>query len=216
MRLPILLLLCLSICLTACGPNLEVREETDDLGYRKAYQVDAEGKKQGFLREYDAEGHLLVEENYTDDELNGIRKVYGGEGLVIAEENIVMGQYTGEHRTYNEDGSLAMRGVYTDGAMNGLWYSFHSNGSVKAEMTFKDNTQEGPIRQWYPDGKPELSGNYADGEDFKGPLIRYDASGKIERILDCDPNRGCRTFWTPDSTAVMPIEAVDMTQPEGR
>lgn len=200
----------------ACGSPLEVRETTDEIGFRQEFEVDADGVKQGFLREYDPEGHLLVEERYTDGELNGPRKVFHASGQVLAEENIVRGRYTGEHRSYRDDGSLDMRGVYTNGAMNGIWYTFHPNGSVKAELTFRDNLQHGPLRQWYPDGKPELSGYYADGDDYEGPLIRYDSTGSLERVLNCKVKAGCRTFWTPDSTANMPVAEVDMTRPDGR
>lgn len=209
----LLAFLLLPLLLTACG--LEVRKETDDLGFRKEFEVDETGVKQGYLREYDAEGHLILEETYTDDVLDGPRKVYSASGQILEEENIVMGKYTGESRSYNDDGTLAMRGVYSDGAMNGIWYSFHPNGSVRAEMTFANNYQEGPVRQWYPDGKPELSGNFTNSLDFDGPLIRYDSTGALERVLECKTRRGCRTFWTPDSTAVMPVVETPMDQPKG-
>lgn len=201
------------LLLTACGP--EVQEETDDLGFRKEFEVDEAGVKQGFLREYDTEGNLILEEHYTDGALNGPRKVYSASGQILEDENIVMGKYTGESRSYNDDGTLAMRGIYTDGAMNGIWYSFHPNGSVKAEMTFENNYQEGPVRQWYPHGKPELSGNFTNSLDFDGPLIRYDSTGALERVLNCKTKRGCRTFWTPDSTAAMPVVQTPMEQPTG-
>lgn len=204
------------ICLTACDPGFEVREETDELGFRREYQVDPlTDVKNGYLREYDPKGNLSVEENYLKGELNGIRKVYAENGQVLAEENYAMGQYAGEHRSYDENGNLQMVGEYSNGAMNGLWYAYYPDGGVKTEFTFVNNNQDGPVRQWYPDGKPELSGYYAPSGDFTGDLIRYDSSGSLERILSCDPKMGCRTYWTPDSTAQMPVEEVDMTRPQG-
>ncbi|MEM6770583.1 MAG: hypothetical protein AAF597_08380, partial [Bacteroidota bacterium] len=204
------------ICLTACGPKLEVKEETDELGFRKEYQVDPEtGLKNGFLREYDAEGRLYLEENYTNDTLNGPRKVYADNGQVIADENIEMGEYVGEHRSYTENGVLAMRGEYANGAMNGLWYTYHPSGAIKAEITFLNNETNGPIRQWYPDGTPELSGFYANSGDFTGDLIRYDSTGGLERVLNCHVDMGCKTYWTPDSSAQLPVAEVDMRLPEG-
>lgn len=202
------------ICLTACSPSQEVKEETDELGFRKTFQVDPEtGIKNGFLREYDPQGNLTVEENYLDGKLNGPRKVFAENGQVLAEENYVMGEYEGLHRSFDDSGNLSMQGYYSDGAMNGKWLVYYPDGSVKTEISFHNNDTDGPVRQWYPDGTPELSGFYAPGGDFTGDLIRYDASGDLERVLDCDPNRGCRTYWTPDSTTQMPVPEVEMTRP---
>ena len=208
-------LLALILSLTACGPSLEVREETDDLGFRKEFEVDEAGVRQGYLKEYDNDGNLVLEENYTDGELNGIRKVFSSAGVLITRDSIVMGDYTGESRTYRDDGSLEMRGVYSNNAMNGLWYSFHPNGSVKAEMSFADNQRLGPTRQWYPNGQPELSGTWGPADTFFGPLIRYDSTGTLERVLNCDERGICITYWTPDSTGVMPVVETDMTLPSG-
>lgn len=208
------LLLCLSFCLTACGPSLEVKEETDELGLRKEYEVDEAGVKQGYLREYDSAGNLLLEERYTNDTLNGPRTVYDGAGTILAEENIVMGAYTGEHKSYDQAGNLEMTGVYSDGKMNGVWYIFYPDGGVKSELTFSANDQDGPVRQWRPDGKPEFSGTFsADGEDYTGDFFRYDEAGNLARILDCDPARGCMTYWTRDSTGGIPVQPVDMSRP---
>ena len=211
----LLLLPVLIICLTACGPGYEARTETDDLGFRKEFSVDEAGVRQGVLREYDAAGHLLVEEHYTDGELNGPRLVYDASGQLLAEENMEMGRYAGTYRGYAADGTLSITGEYTDGAMNGLWYAYYPNGTLQKEMTFRNNDQHGPVRQWYPDGTPELSGHWKDGEDFHGPLIRYDSTGQLERVLDCALNRGCRTVWTPDSSFAMPVAEVDMEKPGG-
>lgn len=192
-----------------------MKEESDDLGFRKEFTVDpATGLKEGVLREYDPQGNLVVEERYLAGKLDGVRKVYGENGKVLAEESYVRGEYEGLYRSFDPAGNLTMQGYYTDGAMNGKWLSYHPNGSVKMEFTFINNESDGPVRQWYPDGTPELSGFYAPGGDFTGDLIRYDSVGQLERILRCHPDRGCRTYWTPDSTAVMPLEEVDMTIPE--
>lgn len=202
------------ICLTACNPALEVREETDEIGFRKEYQVDPEtGLKNGYLREYDPQGVLSVEENYREGELDGERKVFAENGQVLAEEHYAMGAYEGLYRSFDEAGNLSMTGYYSEGAANGKWLSYYPDGSIKAELTFLNNDTDGPVRQWYPDGTPELSGFYAPGVDFTGSLIRYDSLGQLERVLDCDPNRGCRTYWTPDSTGQMPVPEVDMTRP---
>ena len=208
------LLLLFIICLTACKPGHEVREETDEIGFRKKFQVDPEtGLKNGYLREYDPQGNLTVEENYREGALNGQRRVFAENGQVIAEENYVMGEYEGLHRSFDEAGNLSMEGYYSEGAMNGKWLTYFPSGSIKAELTFLNNDTDGPVRQWYPDGTPELSGFYAPGVDFTGSLIRYDSLGQLERVLDCHPSRGCRTYWTPDSTAQMPVPEVDMTRP---
>ena len=209
------LLLLLIISLTACDPSYEVKEETDDLGFRKEYQIDPNtGLKNGYLREYDPQGNLSVEENYLEGELNGPRRVYAENGQVLAEENLKMGEYAGSYKSYDDAGNLTMKGQYAKGAMNGLWYSYYPDGTVKTEFTYVNNEQDGPVRQWYPDGTPELSGFYAPGGDFTGDLIRYDEAGQLERVLSCDPNMGCRTYWTPDSTAQVPVELVDMVRPE--
>ena len=206
-------LLSLSVLLTACGNGLEVKDETDALGFRKEYEVDPEtGLKEGFLREYYPTGELSVEEAYTNDQLNGTRKVFSENGQVLVLENIVMDEYDGEHITYDEDGNLVMKGSYIDGAMNKAWFTYYPDGGVKAAMTFVDNEENGPVRMWYENGQPMLSGEFEGGDEFSGVLHRYTEDGELERILNCAPGAGCRTFWTVDSMAA-PVGGVDMTRP---
>lgn len=201
------------VSFTACGPG-NIREEVDALGYRKEYTVDPEtGVRQGVLREYDAAGVLVVEEHYLDGQLHGARRVYGGAAQLLAEESYAAGTYEGPYRAYHPDGYLEMTGNYHQGIMRGVWCRLFPDGKVRTATTYRNNDTDGPVRQWYPNGQPELSGTYAAEETFVGDLIRYDSTGKLERVLRCDAEGLCRTYWTPDSLVPIPVPLVDMQQP---
>lgn len=197
---------------TACY-HLEERVETDELGYRREYSVDAEGLRQGILREYDPEGNLVGEETYLDDQLDGERVIYNEAGVVIVRENYVAGDFEGPYTSYDPQGNLTLKGEYSNGAMNGFWYGYYPDGSLKEEVTFEDNQESGPFREWYPGGIPKASGNYKNGDKEHGTLHLYDEAGELRRVMQCDTGI-CRTVWSPDSLFA-PTEGVGMELPEG-
>ena len=201
-----------SLFLYACGDGLELKEQTDDLGYRSEFKQDPEtGLRQGVAREYDPEGNLSIEEHYLDGELHGTRLLYAPTGQIVVEENYENGKFAGKYLNYDEHGELTIRGQYVAGAMAEDWYTFHTDGSVKEVVVFKDNAENGPFREWYADGKPKASGTYLNGDNEHGTLHLYAKSGGLERVMEC--NEGvCSTVWTPDSTSAAPA-APDMSQP---
>lgn len=210
---PILTLL--AFFLSACGDRLEVKEETDALGYRLSYTVHPETKlKEGLLQQFNPKGELMMEENYADGKLQGVRKIYTPEGVQIVEENYTAGQFDGDYITYDSTGVISGRGQYIGGAMNRAWYQFYPNGNVKEVVTFVDNNENGPFREWYENGKPKASGKYLNGDNEHGTLHLYAETGELERVMNCDQG-ACMTFWTPDSTGVAPA-GVDMTMPVGK
>lgn len=201
------------LILYACGDGLELREETDALGFRTEFRVDPETKlKEGPLRQYDPKGRLTMEEHYLEGKLDGVRKIYTPEGVLIVEENYKADAFEGDYITYDSTGVISGKGQYSDGAMNRAWYLFYPNGNVKEVVTFVDNNENGPFREWYENGKPKASGEYLDGDQEHGVLHLYAENGELERVMNCDLGL-CMTFWTPDSTGAAPAGA-DMTMPE--
>lgn len=198
--------------LSACNDGLESAEETDALGYRTEYRVDSEtGVKQGVLRQYGPAGNLISEENYVDGQLDGERILYHENGQPDIIEHYVMGDFEGEYLTYDSLGTLSSRGQYTDGAMNKAWFFYYPNGEIRRSVNFEDNEENGPFRDWYANGQPKASGTLIEGDYEHGILHKYDESGQLERVMNCDRAR-CKTSWTRDSTHTPP-PGVDMTKP---
>ncbi|MCX8209611.1 MAG: hypothetical protein OTI34_01070 [Lewinella sp.] len=199
--------------LYACGDGLEMKEETDALGFRLEYKLDPEtGLKQGVQRQFDPQGRLTMAENYLDGMLEGKRRIYTPEGKVIVEENYKADEFDGDYITYDSTGVISGKGQYLDGAMNRAWYRFYPNGKVKEAVTFVDNSESGPFREWYESGQPKASGAYINGDNEHGNLHLYAESGELERVLNCNEG-ACTTVWTSDSTGAVP-QGVDMTMPD--
>ena len=182
------------------------------MGYRSVYSVDPEtGLKQGAYREYNAEGGLILEENYVDNVLEGEKLMYNPDGSIAVREHHTAGVFDGPYTSYDEQGRIRLSGRYTEGEATGVWYGYYPNGSLEEEVTFEANVEHGPFREWYEDGRPKASGSYIEGDNEHGTLHLYTESGDLERVMNCERGR-CQTFWTPDSTGVAP-EVVDMTPP---
>lgn len=213
MRHSLFLLTLCSLFLYACGDGLELKEETDDQGYRVEYRQDPEsGLKQGVAREYDPDGNLTTEENYLDGELQGNRLLYAPNGQIVVEENYENGKFQGEYLNYDLQGNLTLRGQYVEGAMADKWTSYYPDGSISEIVTFVDNSENGPFKEWYANGKPKASGAYLRGDNEHGTLHLFAESGGLERVMEC--NEGiCSTVWTTDSTTAPPA-APEMKQPE--
>lgn len=207
------LILLLSLILASCGDNLEQREETDALGFRKVFFVDPEtGEKEGVFQEFGPNGKLTYEEFYQGGKLEGKRQVFAENGQVIVEENYVDDRFEGAYLNYDSLGNLTMKGQYINGAMNKAWFQYYPDGGVKESVTFVENATVGPFREWYENGKPKASGVYAPASKEDGTLHLYLETGGLERVMQCSIGV-CTTIWTPDSTAQAPA-GVDMTRPE--
>jgi len=190
-------------------------------------QTDSRGRKQGVWREYYDNDNVKKESNYKDGLLNGYYREYDDRGRILVskfynqgveidkdpeteikveivnqfddEGNIVSsggfleGIPVGVHREYtddrsvvktkefNESGNVISQGIMDEkGQMNEHWKFYYPNGNVRSEGDFIESKRTGKWNFYYPDGKLEQTGNYRDGLT-DGLWIWYYHDGNILR-----------------------------------
>ncbi len=143
------------------------------------------GLKNGYFKEYDHEGNLLVATKYIDGEIQemaeelmklDVRTDYYPNGKVK-----VVGTYNkdglpeGVRREYNEEGKVEKafifrkgriigEGVFTDaGEKEGNWKEFFPDGKLKATGPYIKDRKEGLWKFYYKSGQLEQVGAYLDG-----------------------------------------------------
>lgn len=190
-------------------------------------QTDSKGQKQGVWRDYYDNDNIRMEANYKNGLLNGYYREYNqagkmlvskfyengqlitreGDDEIVAEirnqfddqgnlistgsflNNIPVGvhrKYTGDRtkvkvEEYDNSGQVMSAGLTDDkGTKEEYWKFFYPGGQVRLEGSYKNDKRTGVWKFYFPDGKLEQTGTYLNGlED--GLWTWYFHSGDIRR-----------------------------------
>lgn len=111
----------------------EVVEEKYPSGKVKAkFEVDGEGKKNGYYVEYHENGKLKVKATCKADEFEGAYLTYYPSGQPHITAAYKAGQLTGPYSEKDEKGKLRMSAVYKAGKLNGLLKHYDKGKEVFA------------------------------------------------------------------------------------
>ena len=120
-------------------------------------------------------GRLSTVEEYKNDKLNGVRKVYfipedpdDKSQLVSAEMTYKDGELHGEYKEYFLNGRTKMRGTYENNKQVGAWEEFHVNGQRSATYRFKDGKKHGYAIAYDEMGKRLGEAFYYEGQRLEG------------------------------------------------
>ena len=154
------------------------------------------GLKNGYFKEYDIDGNLLVATKYVDGEKQEmaeelmkleVRTDYypSGQPKVVGTYN-KKGLPEGVRREYNEEGKVEKAFIFR-------------NGRVIGEGVFTDaGEKEGNWKEYFPDGKLKATGPYA--KDNRDGLWKfYYNSGQLEQVgayLNAMPDSNWRWFFS--------------------
>lgn len=150
-------------------------------------QTDAQGRKQGYWTKKDAEGRLLYQATFKNDQPVGEMKRFHPNGkikavLVFTEGSetseaqlfdergklIAEGKYIGQKKTglwkYLVDGKVMSTETYIDGQKSGTSKRFYSTGELLEEAEWLNGQLHGIYRSYFQDGKPYLECKYAEGK----------------------------------------------------
>ena len=155
-----------------------------------------DGQLQGRGTEYDEDGLLRYEGNFTDGLYDGTGSLYEAgvlvyqgafsagaangmgtaysEGHVCYEGDFVNGQYDGEGTAYYPDGVAAYKGAFSAGVYEGLGTAYYPDGTRAYAGSFAGGLYEGEGTEYSEDGSVRYKGTFAQG--------RYDGAGT--RYLD--------------------------------
>lgn len=124
-----------------------------------------DGKRNGFLKEYDILHNIIEESKYNNDIIIDknmyysnkilkskehyyfnneqkrciVIKEYYNNGNLMYEYNIIDGIVNGEYKYYYKSGNLAYERYYSSGKLNGIYNEYLENGNIYSRIIFKDN-----------------------------------------------------------------------------
>ncbi|HNS17108.1 MAG TPA: hypothetical protein PKH94_01300 [Bacteroidales bacterium] len=158
--------------------------------------------KNGYFKQYDREGNLVIVEKYLDDVLQenvaelvelDVLTDYYPSGKVKTVASYKDGIPEGVRREYTEDGRIWMAYTFRAGNMTGQgimneqgtkqgsWKEFYDDGKLKAEGDYDNGKKTGGWKYYYPDGTLEQEGFYNQGGMLDGVWRWYYPSGALHR-----------------------------------
>jgi len=138
-------------------------------------------------------GHKIAEENYVNDTLDGVYKLWYPDGKIKVVQSYLNGVPQGVRREYDEEGNITAgyifdRGkivgegiVKEDGLKEGPWKEFYPNGKLKAEGNYAEGVKTGKWTYYYKNGQVEQTGSYDKKGRPKGDWVWYYPSGALLR-----------------------------------
>ena len=174
--------------------------ENDNIKIEKNYKDNI---LNGYYREYDQKGRVLVSKFYSNgEEIDKdpekdikveIVNQYDDSGKIVSSGGFVEGVPIGLHREYtdsedivnikeySEAGQVVSQGIMDDkGLKNEFWKFYFPGGGVRSEGVFSNNLRSGEWKFYYPDGKLEQKGFYREGKT-DGLWVWYYSDGSVLR-----------------------------------
>ena len=196
-------LLIITLSLFSCKDSMTViKDENGNVIER--YHLNEQEQKHGAYSAYNASGEVTETANYSNDKLEGERKVYTADGNLEILENYKNNIMEGPYTVYHPNGQVSFEAEYTNGVLNGTTKSYNKDGSLKEEVTFSMNEENGPFKEYYANGNLEWEGTYLNGDNEFGLLKKYDESGELVKKMMCDSMAICRTIWTKADGDITP------------
>jgi uncharacterized protein len=162
--------------------------------------LDAQGRKQGYWKEFYVEGPLKSEGNYKDAIKTGDWIMYFPNGIVEQKGNYNQnGREHGQWIWYYMDGTLRKEESFTNGLRNGEMVEYGDDGEIIAKGSFADDEEEG---EWfYQENGYRQQGSFAIGER-DGEWIHFFPDGVISfkgKFIDGYPD-GKHLHYNPDGS----------------
>jgi len=196
-------ILAITLCfLSACSPNETVQNKSESGVVTEKYTRNKETlAKDGLYEAFAENGKLVESAQYTNDQLNGERRLYNEEGVLEIIEHYSNGKYEGDYEVFYANGQQKQKGAYSNDMAQGEWKTFYPNGKLKETVVIVDGEENGPFKEYSEKGILTAEGAY-NGTDKDigtpkehGTLKIYDEiTGDLVKEMKC--NYGvCNTVW---------------------
>ena len=142
----------------------------------KIEEYDLNGKKNGLIKYYAANGILENEATYKSDEL--VRYVnYDKDGNIKSEYKEKKHKLTFVSTRLN--GSVASQGQFINGLRTGTWQYTDPYGQTYAEEVYRLDKLEGVRKQYFQEGVLQSTITYRE-DQLNGPNTEYYANGNVK------------------------------------
>ena len=163
------------------------------------YYLDSE--LSGYKVDYNLNGQKIIQQKYISSVLEEMTH-YDDTGKAIAVDSFPKG--SGKYRLLFRTGKLMAQVDMVNGNFNGAYKSYYFDGSPETNQFYKYGLSDSTYTGFYYGGKKELEGHYFKGNKT-GKWISYDEDGKISRLSNFadDELNGERIYYNPDGTKDM-------------
>jgi uncharacterized protein len=133
--------------------------------------------------------------DFKNNKIDGIRKEYNSNCILIEENQYKEGQLNGVSKTFYPQGMI--KGIYSNENGNEIGTSkeFSPNGLLLTEYENSSPDVEGKIIKYFSDGSIKLEGSIMNNH-FYGTVKSYFPNGKLERVGSYNGNGSYDGFWT--------------------
>ncbi len=190
-----LLLFCL-IALYSCKDEILVEIKNDNGDVIERYEATKDSTKNGLHEAFYENGQLFSTVIYEDGLAQGERRIFFEDGTLKTIERYKNDTIHGVFQEYYDNGKLNIESEFTDGVLQGISKRYFRSGELMEEVTFVNNEENGPFKEYYQNGNVQWSGTYLNGDNEFGILEHYNQEGILDKKMECDSARKCRTIWT--------------------
>lgn len=164
--------------------------------YFTASCTTADGRYDGPMATFDAEGRLLVLERYVVGEAEGVHLAFWPGGKKRREQAWHRGKEHGPFTRWYEDGTKAEEGEYRDGRLVGTLRAWDAGGELLGAATFTAGS--GVYTEWHANGNRARERTYVDGLEH-GLRTQWHANGQKseETQIDHGVQHGRHAAWDP-------------------
>lgn len=138
---------------------------------------DAAGELHGLYHDYDEQGKLYSDTEYSHGHLVALR-YFDAQGKIILDQPFKKGRTA--VRLLRPDGGLSAQGSYLDGEMSGEWKWFFRDGNPREVATFDSKgVKVGLSEIYWQGGARRLRQHYAADGSLDGSYERFYANGQL-------------------------------------
>lgn len=130
------------------------------------YSLDQQGKEvlNGlFLEKYPNQKNR-ISGRYDWGKKTGRWQEWNAEGTLVLEENWKNGIAVGEHKSWHKNGKQASIKRYKDGLKHGRFETWYDNEQRKTRAEWSDNILKGAYQEWHKNGQEKIRCLYVDGK----------------------------------------------------
>lgn len=151
----------------ACGGTTTQQVVKDHGGHVRALVTRVNGKKDGAVRFFAADGILQTTGIYAGDSRHGTWTSFDPHGDTLAIVNYDRGRKNGLQAYWAPNGQLLRLERFTRGEPNGPLYRFFSDGTPRQITWYEHSIPTGTYMEWYKSDSTETGitmGRFMDGK----------------------------------------------------
>ena len=162
-----------------------------------------QGLIDGQLRKWDADGNLILDDNYQKGRRHSLQVRYDAVGNKKSEGMYLRPQLVIDSSDDWWNAKLATYKVIGTNDRHGNWTEWHPNGQSKVTGRYVKNIRDGEFTWWYADGKRQIYGNYRNGKKY-GVWVWWHSNGQkaAQGFYVNDKSTNNWAFWNPNGQLI--------------